>query len=271
VHDRPGRAFSAADPHRRLFRAKICASSGVGAAIAKRLSRPQAKLILQGRNEARLEEVAGACRRSGAAVETYGGDLSDKTILLQLAADLVNHPIDEAYLCAGIGDMRAPGRKVESIDSTFAVANLNFTATATLATALADAMVTRGGGQIVMIGSVAGAFALAMAPSYSASKAGLRIFAEALGDGLTAEGVGVTHIVLGFVDTPMSQRLDCWKPGMLTPEAAAARIIDAARAKRRSVAIPAWFGAAIWIGGLMPAALRRQIFANLDVAQSSPG
>jgi short-subunit dehydrogenase len=244
------------------------ASSGVGAAIAKQLARRGTKLILQARNATRLEQIAEACRHSGAEVETRCGDLSDKDSLLQLAAALGTTAIEEAYLCAGVGDMRAPGRKVEDVSATFAVANLNFTATATLATAIATAMVARGSGQIVMIGSVAGAFALAMAPAYSASKAGLRIFAEALGDGLAAEGVSVTHIALGFVDTPMSQRLDCWKPGMLTPEAAAARIIDAARAKRRSVSIPAWFGPVIWVGGLVPPALRRHLFARLDVAQS---
>jgi short-subunit dehydrogenase len=246
------------------------ASSGVGAAIARHLARPGTKLVLQARNAVRLEEVADACRRSGAAVEIACGDLSDKDALLQLTADIGGHLIDEAYLCAGLGDMRAPGRKVEDAAATFAVASVNFTAAVTLATVIADAMVTRGRGQIVMIGSVAGAFALAMAPTYSASKAGLRIFAESLGDGLAAHNIGVTHIALGFVDTPMSQRLDCWKPGMLTPETAARRIVDAARKNRRSVSIPAWFGPVQWVGRLAPA-LRRSIFARLGVAQSPRG
>jgi short-subunit dehydrogenase len=247
------------------------ASSGVGAAIARHLARPGTKLILQARNAVRLEEVADACRRSGAAVEIACGDLADKDALLQLAADVGGHPIDEAYLCAGLGDMRAPGRKVEDARATFAVASVNFTATVTLATVIADAMVMRGRGQIVMIGSVAGAFALAMAPTYSASKAGLRIFAESLGDGLAAHNIGVTHIALGFVDTPMSQRLDCWKPGMLTPETAASRIVDAARKNCRSISIPAWFGPVQWVGRLAPPVLRRSIFARLGVAQSPRG
>lgn len=247
------------------------ASSGVGAAIAKHLARPGAKLILQARNAARLEEVAAGCRHAGAEVEISRGDLSDKDFLLQLAADLKEHPIDEAYLCAGVGDMRAPGSKVENTGATFAVASLNFTATATLAMAIADAMVTRGHGQIVMIGSVAGAFALAIAPTYSASKAGLRIFAESLGDGLAADGVGVTHIALGFVDTPMSQQLDCWKPGMLTPEVAAARIVAAARKNRPSVSIPAWFGPVQWLGSLAPTILRRFIVTRLGVVQNPRG
>jgi len=119
-----------------------------------------------------------------------------------------------------------------------------------------------------MIGSVAGAFALAMAPTYSASKSGLRIFAESLGDGLAIHGIGVTHIALGFVDTPMSRRLECWKPGMLTPETAARCIVDAARKNCRSVSIPTWFGPVQWVGRLVPPILRRGIFARLGVAQS---
>ena len=64
------------------------ASSGVGAAIAKHLARPGTKLILQGRNASRLDEIAEACRRSGAEVEISCGDLSDNNVLLQLAASL---------------------------------------------------------------------------------------------------------------------------------------------------------------------------------------
>ena len=122
-------------------------------------------------------------------------------------------------------------------------------------------------GRIVLVGSVAGAFALPMAPTYSASKAGLRIFAEALGDGLANKGIAVTHIALGFVDTPMSQCLACWKPGMLTPEAAASRIVEAARRNRRSVSIPGWFGPVLAAAGLVPRVLRREIFARFSVDQ----
>lgn len=235
------------------------------------MARPGTKLVLQARNRVRLEQVADVCRRSGAAVEIACGDLSDKERLLQLAADIGGRPIDEAYLCAGLGDMRPPGRKVEDPCATFAVANVNFTAAVTLATAIADAMVPRRCGRIVMIGSVAGAFALAMAPTYSASKSGLRMFAESLGDGLARDGVGVTHIALGFVDTPMSRRLTCWKPGMLTPEEAARRIVGAAHRNCRSVSIPAWFGSVRWLGGLIPPVLRRGILARLSVTQSPPG
>jgi short-subunit dehydrogenase len=244
------------------------ASSGVGAALARHLARPGTRLILQGRNAARLEDVAEACRRAGAEVEIMRGDLSDRDALMRLVAELGGLPIEEAYLCAGVGDMRGPGKKVENSHAAFAVASVNFTAAATLATAIAQGMLARGSGRIVLIGSVAGAFALAMAPTYSASKAGVRIFAEALGDGLARHGVGVTHIALGFVDTPMSRRLACWKPGMLAPEAAARRIVAAARRNRRSVSIPAWFGPVQWAGRLVPAALRRAIFARLDVAQN---
>ena len=247
------------------------ASSGVGAALARHLAGPGTRLILQGRDAARLEDVAAACRRAGAATEIAQGDLSDKDILMRLAAELGGEPIAEAYLCAGVGDMLGPGRTVENAHATFAVASVNFTAAATLATAIAEGMLARGGGRIVLVGSIAGAFALAMAPTYSASKAGLRIFAEALGDGLARHGVSVTHIALGFVDTPMSRRLTCWKPGMLTPDDAAARIVAAARRNRRSISIPAWFGPVQWAGRLVPAPLRRAIFARVDVAQRPRG
>ena len=244
------------------------ASSGLGAALARHLARPGTRLLLQGRDIARLDTVAEACRNSQADAEILPGDLSDSETLKRLADDLGGRTIDEAYLCAGVGDMRAPGKKIENSHATFAVASVNFTATTTLATAVAGAMLRQEHGRIVLIGSVAGAFALALAPAYSASKAGLRIFAEALGDGLAADGIIVTHIALGFVDTPMSQRLDCWKPGMLTAEAAASRIVEAARRDRRGVSIPAWFGPVQVAGRLIPPALRRRLIARLSVDQT---
>jgi short-subunit dehydrogenase len=246
------------------------ASSGVGAALARQLAGRGTSLVLQGRDAARLEQVAAACRGAEATVEIVRGDLAEKDALLQLADDFRDRPIGEAYLCAGVGDMRGPGQKLERPHATLAVASVNFSAAATLATAVAEGMLARGGGRIVLIGSVAGAFGLPMAPTYSASKAGLRIFAEGLGDGLAAHGISVTHIALGFVDTPMSQRLDCWKPGMLTPETAARRIIEAARRNRRSVAIPAWFGPLQWATGLVPPILRREVFIRLSVGQKPP-
>jgi short-subunit dehydrogenase len=243
------------------------ASSGLGAALAQRLAKPGVKLVLQGRDTARLEATAQACRQAGAETEILQGDLADSAELTQLVDKIGETRLDEAYLCAGIGDMLRPGERIEKPQSTFAVASVNFTAAATLATSAAQGMLAQGRGRIVLVGSVAGAFALPMAPTYSASKAGLRIFAEALGDGLADKGVAVTYIALGFVDTPMSQRLTCWKPGMLRPEEAAGRIIEAARRNRRSVSIPAWFGPVLAAAGLVPSPLRRFVMARLDVDQ----
>ena len=66
-----------------------------------------------------------------------------------------------------------------------------------------------------------------MAPTYSGTKAGLALFADALGIRLAKHGVGVSLVSPGFIDTPMSQGLKEPRPFLITAEAAAAAIAAA--------------------------------------------
>ena len=92
------------------------------------------------------------------------------------------------------------------------------------ANAIAAAMAGRGRGQIVLIGSIAESFPLPMAPTYAATKAGLRMFAEALGIRLAKHGVGVTLVSPGFIDTAMSRQVTEPKPFLMSADKAAAII-----------------------------------------------
>jgi hypothetical protein len=77
-----------------------------------------------------------------------------------------------------------------------------------------------------------------MAPTYAATKAGLRLFAEALGLRLSKHGVTVTLVSPGFVDTPMSRKVKEAKPFLMTADAAAAVIARGIAAKKRVIVVP---------------------------------
>ena len=124
-------------------------------------------------------------------------------------------------------------------------------------------MAANGGGHIVMVGSIAESFPLPMAPSYVASKAGLAMFAEALGIRMARHGVTVSLVSPGFIDTPMSQGLTQPKPFLMSANRAAAIIARAVAAKKRRIVVPWQF---IWLRGfamLLPRAWLRAIVGRL--------
>ena len=62
---------------------------------------------------------------------------------------------------------------------------------------------TRGAGQIVLMSSLAAYFGLPVTPSYSASKAALKAYGEALRGWLASEGIHINVVMPGYVESQM--------------------------------------------------------------------
>jgi short-subunit dehydrogenase len=75
-------------------------------------------------------------------------------------------------------------------------------------------------------------------PGYCASKAALIAYAEALRGRLRTEGITVSLILPGFVDTPMAARVDGPKPLMIDPDRAARIIVRGLARGRSRIAFP---------------------------------
>ena len=201
------------------------ASSGLGAALAEQYAGEGVRLILWGRDEARLNATAERCRELGATVDVDHFDLRDVDELIsRLQARDEQTPVDLAFFNAGIGGELAKGVSVETPRRSHEIAMVNIIAPVVSATVLAQSMTQRKRGHIVLLGSVAGRYPLPMAPTYSGSKAGLAMFAEALRLQLMKHDVAVTLVSPGFMDTPMSQQLHSPTPFMIKAETAAVRI-----------------------------------------------
>src|SRR6476620_9135344 len=154
------------------------ASSGIGAALARAYARADVTLLLWGRDEARLERIAVECRGRGASVTTQVFDLRDVTGFAGLLA--VVPALDIAIFNAGLGGSAPADVFAETPEAAQALAEVNFTAPVVGANVIAGAMAARGRGHIVLVGSITESFPLPMAPTYAATKAGLKMFAEAL-------------------------------------------------------------------------------------------
>jgi short-subunit dehydrogenase len=239
------------------------ASSGIGAALARHYAAPGVTLVLWGREAERLGETAAACRARGAAADTA---LFDLTCFGELVATLdaadSRHPIDLAIFNAGLGGIVPRDRVAQDVTTAERMIGVNFTAPVIGANLIAERMAARGRGRIVLIGSVAGAFPLPLAPTYSATKAGLALFADALGIRLARHGVGVSLVAPGFIDTPMSQDLNQPRPFLITAEAAAAAIAAKIGRGRPRIVVPWQFAVITALAGLMPDAILRRVLAR---------
>lgn len=215
------------------------ASSGIGAALARSYAQPGTTLLLWGRDTGRLDEIAAECRQCGAVVETVSQDLRELAPCMVRLRELDRAwPIDLAVFNAGVGGADPADPSTEPAERALEIATVNFSATAALATVMAEMMKPRRAGQIAIIGSAAQFFPLPMAPAYAGSKAGIALFAEALGLRLEPFGISVSVIAPGFIDTPMSRQLTAPRPFLIGPDQAAEAIKRLIVKKRRRAVIP---------------------------------
>ncbi len=239
------------------------ASSGIGASLARVHARAGVTLLLWGRDPARLEETAAACRALGAQAETDAFDIRDiGTLTARLSAADAATPLDLVIFNAGLGGSVPGDALAEAPENSWAMAEVNFVAPVVGAALIAGAMARRGHGQIVLVGSIAEAFPLPQAPTYAATKAGLAMYAEALDLRMKKHGVAVTLVSPGFIDTPMSQQVTEPKPFMITADAAARIIARGIARRKRRIVVPWQFAAIRGVANLLPRALLRLILSR---------
>lgn len=204
------------------------ASGGIGRELAKAYARPGVSLGLIARETERLETVAELCRAAGAHVEVGALDIRDREALHDwIGAFDARYQVDLLIANAGVSCGLGPGRSRESDADAERLAEINYKGTVQTVSAVVEAMRARRRGRIVLIASLAGMRAFPDMPSYSATKAAIIAYGEALRGWLRPSRVGVTVICPGFVTSPMSARHRGGRPFEM-PAERAARIIQRA-------------------------------------------
>jgi short-subunit dehydrogenase len=178
------------------------ASSGIGQATAEAFARCGARLVLASRNGDALEKVAKGCRHLGGEVVTFVADVTDAAAVKKLAerAEALG-PIEVWVSNVGVG---AVGRFEETpIEAHEQVIRANLIGHINDAHAVIPAFLRQRRGVFVNMISLGGFAAAPYATAYSASKFGLRGFAEALRAELADyPEIHVCDIYPAFVDTP---------------------------------------------------------------------
>jgi short-subunit dehydrogenase len=169
------------------------ATGGLGRAIARRLAADGAALVLSGRREADLLELA----------EGLPGD-DHRVVAADLAVDGEAEKLAEAaagvdILVANAG-LPGSGWLAEfSAEEVKRALRVNLEAPMLLARALFPEMLERGSGHLVFVSSLSGKSASPRTSVYNATKFGLRGFALGLRADLAPRGIGVSLVSPGFV------------------------------------------------------------------------
>lgn len=238
------------------------ASSGLGAALAEAYAAPGVRLALGGRDAARLEATAARCRAAGAEVEVAAIDVVDREATAAwIEASDRRRPLDLVIANAGVSGGTGSGRETpEQVRHIFAI---NVDGVLNTVLPALPPIVGRGRGQIALMASLAGYRGLPGAPAYCASKAAVKVFGEALRGQLAANGVGVSVICPGYVDTPMTRRNRFPMPFLMDAPAAARLIKQRLARNRARIAFPWPMAAAVWLLQALPPGLIDRLLARL--------
>lgn len=185
------------------------ASGGIGRAVAEALARRGMRMVITGRDEARLAQVKATLPASANAL-AIPTDLADDAAVATLATRIGAEAKRLDVLVHAAGAIRL-GRiadaSVADLDEMYRV-NLR---APFLLTRLLLPLLTAARGQIVLVSSTA-----ALAPGvgnglYAATKQALSAFAKTLRDEVNGDGIRVLAVFPGRTATPMMERVAAWE------------------------------------------------------------
>ncbi|WP_448954270.1 SDR family NAD(P)-dependent oxidoreductase [Labrys neptuniae] len=230
------------------------ATSGIGRALALDYAARDMNLLLIGRDEARLADIADLCRARGAEIASGRLDVRDREAMATwIAARDAENPIDLAIACAGIVSGTNAERPLDTEEALRAVLAVDLIGAVNTIEPVLAVMRRRRRGHVAMVGSLAGLRGFPSSPAYSMAKAAVHAYAEGIRPALAREGIAVSLIAPGFVTTPLNQDLVAPQPLKMSA-AKAARLIHAGLDRRKPlIAFPLILYMGLRLLTLMPA------------------
>ncbi|WP_419908660.1 SDR family NAD(P)-dependent oxidoreductase [Candidatus Poriferisodalis sp.] len=203
------------------------ASEGLGAAFARELATRGMNLVLVARRGGVLAEVADDLTDAyGIEVRCVVADLADPAFVEQLASAASGLDVGVVIYNAAFAPL---GPFLDNSEPEIARAvDVNVRGPMLAVRALAPAMCDRGRGAVVLMSSLSGLQGTPHIAVYAASKAFNTHLAESLWYELRTSGIDVVACCAGAMPTPGYQKNFGKKvPGMLNPQEAARRTLDA--------------------------------------------
>jgi NAD(P)-dependent dehydrogenase (short-subunit alcohol dehydrogenase family) len=231
----------------------VGASTGIGRATASLLHNKGARVIVSARSAATLDAFVAAHPGSVAIAL----DATDRAAM-QAAAERIVHThgrIDLALYCAGT--YRAMRATAFDFDVAVQHVQVNYVGALVMLDAVLPVVLKQaragkdsafGAGHISLVSSVAGYRGLPQSLAYGPTKAALINLAETMHMDLEPQGIGVSVINPGFVETPLTAQNNFHMPALTTPEDAAKAIVQGWERGLFEIHFPKRF--TLWLKGL---------------------
>jgi 3-oxoacyl-[acyl-carrier protein] reductase len=213
-------------------------SRGIGRAIAAAFVQQGIHVAISGINRDHLRDAEMALTPSaagGARVMTFAADVRDHLAVRAFVDEVARGQggLDILVNNAGVGWFGAVD--AQEHEDWRRVIDTNVTGMFNCCKAAIPHLRRRGGGWIVNISSLAGTNPFAGAASYCASKAAVDAFSEALMQEVRHDGIRVSYVKPGSVNTGFSGHADAQNDWKLRPEDVAQAVVDLVSHDRRSL------------------------------------
>lgn len=178
------------------------ASSGIGAELARQLSKQGARLVLTARRADALAEVVQDCQAGNCHVLT--ADVGQADTLEKLTQDAIGvyGHIDVVIHSAGLSQRSTAINT--AMDTIRKIMEVNFFATVAISKYLLPHFKQRGSGHVVVISSMAGLMGFPLRTGYAASKHAVKGFFETMQTEMDVPGLNITIVSPGRINTPIS-------------------------------------------------------------------
>lgn len=191
-------------------------SQGIGFILARGLGRAGATVVLNGRNQEKLEKAVVSLKQQGIAAYGYAFDVREEK-LIQNQVNKIEHqvgPIDILVNNAGI-QIRAPLEDFKEEDWR-EILDINLTGAFLMSKSIVKGMIQRKVGKIINICSMQSELARPTIAPYTASKGGLKMLTKAMATDWGKYNVQANGIAPGYFKTEMTkplyqdEKFDAW-------------------------------------------------------------
>lgn len=222
----------------------VGASTGIGRATAELLHARGARVVVSARNAAAID--AFAQQQPGSLAIPL--DATDREAFRGAARQVVAEcgRIDMAVYCAG--HYMAMRATQFDLDEALRHVQVNYVGALHLLDAVLPQMLRQRSGHLSLVASVAGYRGLPNSLAYGPTKAALINLAQTLYLDLQPQGLAVSVVNPGFVETPLTSKNEFTMPALISPAQAAQEIVHGWEAGRFEIHFPKRF--TLWLKAL---------------------
>ena len=222
----------------------VGASTGIGRATAELLHRRGARVVVSARNTAAIR--AFAAHHTGSLA--IGLDVTDRIAVNAATREVVEQcgRIDRVAYCAGY--YKAMRATQFDLDEALRHQQVNYTGALHVLGAVLPQLLRQQAGHLSLVASVAGYRGLPNSLAYGPTKAALINLAQTLYLDLQPQGLGISVVNPGFVETPLTSHNAFSMPALISPAQAADEIVRGWEAGRFEIHFPKRF--TLWMKAL---------------------